>query len=196
MFNNILVYRILQWQPPALAELAERLGAARFVECGATQQESAGWIEPRGEKHAALVESVAGRLILKLRTETKAVPAGVVKTQLEARLEQIEQETGRRPKGKQAKEIKEEIVRELLPRAFPKRGATWVWIDPTAGWIVVDTASVKKSDSIVSRLVELLGGGIALRAAADRGCAVDRDGRVAADARGAGRLLRSTANAS
>ena len=162
MFKNALVYRIAHWEQPPLAELEERLGGARFVECGATQQESAGWVEPRGEKHGPLVESVAGQWILKLCTETKSVPGGAVKQQLEAQLDKIEQDTGRRPKGKAAKELKEEVVRELLPRAFPKRGTTPVWIDLGAGLVVVGAASAKKGDKVTTGLVELLGGGLRL----------------------------------
>jgi recombination associated protein RdgC len=162
MFKNAIVYRIDQWEQPPLAQLEERLGGARFVECGASQPESAGWVEPRGEKHGPLVESVGGQWILKLCTETKAVPGGAVKTQLEARLDKIEQDTGRRPKGKAAKEIKEEIVRELLPRAFPKRGTTPVWIDLEARLVIVGAASAKKADKVTTGLVDLLGGGLRL----------------------------------
>ncbi len=162
MFKNVIVYRIDQWEQPSLADLEERLGTARFVECGASQQESSGWVEPRGEKHGPLVESVGGQWILKLCTETKAVPGGAIKSQLEARLDKVEQETGRRPKGKHAKEIKEEIVLELLPRAFPKRGTTPIWIDLEAKLVIVGAASAKKADKITTTLSELLAGGIRL----------------------------------
>ena len=162
MFKNVIVYRIDQWERPTPAELETRLEAARFVECGASQPESLGWVEPRGEKHGPLIESVAGQWILKLCTETKAVPGGAVKSQLEARLDKIEQDTGRRPKGKAAKELKEEIVQELLPRAFPKRGTTPIWIDLGANLIVVGAGSSKKADRIVTLLTELLAGGIRL----------------------------------
>ena len=163
MFKNALVYRIAQWSPPSLAELEARLQAARFIECGASQMESVGWVEPRGEKHAALAESIGGHWILKLCSETKAVPAGVVKTRLEQRLEKVEADTGRRPRGKQSKELKEEIVHELLPRAFPKRATTPIWIDLRAHCVIVGAASAKKGDAIATRLVELLGGGIVLK---------------------------------
>jgi len=163
MFKNALVYRIAQWQPQALADLSEGLAAQRFVECGATRAESAGWVEPRGERHGALVESIGGQLILKLCTETKAVPAGVVKNLVEERLAAIEAQTGRRPKGKAVREIKEQFVHELMPRAFPKRVQTWIWIDPVAQWLVVDSGSAKRADAIVTRLMEVLGGGVQLR---------------------------------
>jgi len=160
MFKNALVYRIDLWDSPTIADLESRLSGARFVECGASQAESIGFVEPRNVKHGALAEQVAGQLILKICTETKAVPGGIVKDELERRLEAAEAQTGRRPKGKRAKELKEEIVRELLPRAFPKRGHTTVWLCPSAQLMVVGAASPKKADRVVTQLVDLFGGGL------------------------------------
>jgi recombination associated protein RdgC len=162
MFKNALVYRIDLWPSPTLTEVATHLDSARFVPCGTTQKESVGWVEPRGEAHGALVESVAGQWILQLCSETKAVPSGVVKTELDVQLAKIEQDTGRRPKGKAAREIKEEIIHTLLPRAFPKRSTTWVWIDVAQQRVLIAAASAKKADGVVTRLVDLMGGELRL----------------------------------
>ena len=162
MFKNALVFQIDQWEQPTLAQFEERLDQARFVPCGATQPASAGWVPPRGDKHAVLAENVAGQIILKLCTETRAVPGPVVKAELESQLDTIEQQTGRRPKGKSARQVKEEIIHTLLPRAFPKRSDTLVWLDVKAGLVLIDTGSVKKADGVLSRLAELLGGGLKL----------------------------------
>ena len=162
MFKSALIYRITHWDVPAAATIEDRLDAARFAECTPTQLESSGWVEPRGEKHGLLIENVGGQLMLRLCVERKAVPGSVVKLALNQRLDKIEADTGRRPKGKQAKEMKEEIVHALLPRAFPKRSDTLVWIDPKASLLWVNAASLKKADAIVTQLIELLGGGIAL----------------------------------
>jgi recombination associated protein RdgC len=159
MFKNALAYHIDHWDAPPVADIESRLNGARFVECGATQPESIGFVEPRNEKHGALIEQVAGQLILKICAETRAVPGAVVKAELERRLHAVEAETGRRPKGKRAKELKEEVVRELLPRAFPKRGHTTVWLAPSDHLLVVGVSSPKRADRIVSQLVDLLGGG-------------------------------------
>ncbi len=162
MFKNALVFHIDQWDRPTLAQFEQHLDAARFVAGGATQAESVGWVAPRGRKHAVLAESVGGQIILKLCTETRAVPGAVVKTELESRLDRVEADTGRRPKGKAARQIKEEIVHTLMPRAFPKRSTTLVWLDPKAGLVLIDAASMKKADAVITRLVELMGGGMKL----------------------------------
>lgn len=51
MFKNALLYRIESWDAPASAAIEERMASQRFIECGASQSESAGWVEPRGRKH-------------------------------------------------------------------------------------------------------------------------------------------------
>ncbi len=158
MFKNAIVYRIDQWEPPTQADIERRLEAGRFAECAPSQPEAAGWFEPRGEKHGALLESVGGQLILQLCTERKPVPSGVVKQQLEARLDRLEAETGRRPKGKAKKELKEQVVHELLPRAFPKRASTLVWLDLQARLVLIGATAGKQTDAVVTRLVDLFGG--------------------------------------
>ena len=162
MFKNALIYRIDHWSQPTLTEIESRLAGAPFIECGATQPESAGWVAPRGDKHGTLAESVGGQLVFKLCTETKAVPGGVVKQQVNAELDKIEQDTGRRPKGKRMKEVKDAVVHALLPRAFPKRSETLVWIDPKAQLVWVGAGSTKRADAVVTRLIELLGGDLKL----------------------------------
>lgn len=163
MFKSILVYRIAQWDASSLDTLDERLATARFIGCGATQLESAGWVQPRGDKHTTFLESIGGQLILRLAVERKAVPGSAVKSRLEERLDQVERETGRRPKGKQAKEMKDEVIQELLPRAFPKSSANLVWIDPTAGLVIVAAGSAKGADRVLTALIEAIGGGFQVR---------------------------------
>ncbi|MBS0434543.1 MAG: recombination-associated protein RdgC [Proteobacteria bacterium] len=159
MFKNALVYRIDQWEPPTQADIERRLEAARFAECAPSQPEAAGWVEPRGGKRGgALLESVGGQLILQLCTENKPVPSGVIKQRLEAQLDKIEADTGRRPRGKAKRELKEQIVHELLPRAFPKRSSTLVWIDLEARLALIGATAGKKTDAVVTRLVDLFGG--------------------------------------
>lgn len=164
MFKNALIFCIEHWQRPSLAQFEEKLAAGRFVECGPTQPEAMGWVEPRGQANGLLAENIGGQIILKLGTERKAVPSSVVKTHVEQQLAHIEAQTGRRPKGKAVREMKEQIVHTLLPRAFPKRSDTLVWINADANQVLVAASSMKKADAVITRLVELLGGDLKLTA--------------------------------
>lgn len=157
MFKSATTFRIDPgFSLPAIDVLEEALQAARFLPCGATQADSSGWVPPR-RKSVALAEIVGGQLILKLCTERRALPASAVKAALEERIEQYKQETGNERVGsKLKKEMKEQVVFELLPRAFTKRANTLLWLDPANHLLVVDTASSGGADRIVTALVEVL----------------------------------------
>lgn len=157
MFKSATTFRIdPEFSLPAIDVLEEALQAARFLPCGATQADASGWVPPR-RKSAALAEIVGGQLILKLCTERRALPASAVKAALEERIEQYKQETGNERVGsKLKKEMKEQVVFELLPRAFTKRANTLLWLDPANHLLVVDTASSGGADRIVTALVEVL----------------------------------------
>lgn len=158
MFKNLTVYRMgPDWSATA-AQIEAELDKERFVECGATQQKSAGWVEPRGEAHAALVEAVDGHLLLKLMTEQRIVPGSVVKRRTDEIAEQIEKTTGRKPGKKQTKELKEQALLELLPMAFTKQSVTRVWIAPKERLLMLDSGSQAKADEVVTMLIKALDG--------------------------------------
>lgn len=158
MFKNLIVYRIgADWRAE-LSALEAKLASMRFVPCGPTQQKSAGWIEPRGQAHGPLVESVGGQWVLRLMSEQRVVPGSVVKRRAEDIADQIEQQTGRRPGKKQAKELKEQALQELLPMAFTKAATTWVWLAPKERLLVLDCGSQARADEIVTLLVKAMDG--------------------------------------
>lgn len=158
MFKNVIMYRISpDWS--ANAEAVEAcLQANHFVECGATQEKSMGWVEPRGEINGPLLEAVAGQWILKLMTESRALPSSVVNRKAQERVAQIEAATGRKPGKKETRDLKDDIRLELLPMAFTKQSHTLVWIDREAQLLVIDAGSQARADDLVTLLVQSLPG--------------------------------------
>ncbi len=154
----MIVYRVGPDWSASVAQIEASLDGARFVECGATQEKSIGWCEPRGEAHGPLVESVGGQLIFKLMIETRALPGSVVTRKAKERVAQIEASTGRKPGKKEIRDLKDDIKLELLPQAFTKQASTGVWIDPEARWLVIDASSQTRADEVVTMLVKSLNG--------------------------------------
>lgn len=154
MFKNLIVYRIGPGWAANSAELEAGLEKMVFVECGATQAVSAGWAPPRGVAHAPLLESVGGQWLMKLVVEQRVVPSAVVKRRVDERAAQIEQATGRKPGKKQQKELKEEVLLDLLPQAFTKQGAIRVWLNPKDRLLLIDASSPAKADDVVTQLVK------------------------------------------
>lgn len=158
MFKNVIMYRIApDWQITP-QQLEERLQSGRFVECGATQEKSVGWIEPRGQANGALLESVAEQWILKLMVETRALPGSVVSRKVQERLAQIEASTGRKPGKKEARDLKDDIRLELLPMAFTKQSTVLIWVDRAARLLVVDAPAQARADEVTALLVQTLPG--------------------------------------
>ncbi len=158
MFKSASFFRIADdFVVPSLEALEDALQAARFLPCGATQAESSGWVAPRGNKSTALVENINRQLIVRLCTERRPVPASAIKAAVEERIEKYKQETGRERVGaKIKKEFKEEVLVDLMPRAFTKQSSVTLWLDPVNKFIVVDSGSLTGADKVVSFLVEAL----------------------------------------
>ena len=158
MFKNLTVYRIGPGWAAHRAALEAGLEKTIFVPCGATQPVSAGWSPPRGVAHGPLVEAAGAQWLLKLTIEQRMLPSAVVRRRVEERAMQIEQASGRKPGKKQTKELKEEIVLELLPQAFTKQAAIKVWLNPKQRLLMVDASSPAKADEVVTQLVKALDG--------------------------------------
>jgi recombination associated protein RdgC len=155
MFKVLSLFNFQTAAPMVHGLAEEHLQEHSFVPCGPTQASSIGWVPPRGDSFGALVESIDNQWILKLQIETKKVPSDVVERKLQERKAAIEEQTGRKPGKKESKELKEEIVLELLPSAFPTRSAVLVWIDVMAKTIAVG-ATGSKADLAITSLVRAM----------------------------------------
>jgi len=49
------------------------------------------------------------------------------------------------------------VLTDLLPRAFTRSSHLYAYIDPHDGWVVVDSATAKKAEELLSTLRETLG---------------------------------------
>ena len=158
MFKNVMVYRMVSPWTMTQAQLEEALQAARFVPCGASQEKSVGWLEPRGEEHGALVEVVGGHWLLRQRVEVKSVPGSVVKRKVEEQVRHIETTTGRKPGRKEIRELREDTRNALLPVAFTKQADLHVWVNPRAQLLVLDTGTQARADEITTALIKAIDG--------------------------------------
>jgi recombination associated protein RdgC len=158
MFKSACFFRIADdFVLPDLPALERVLQKGRFVPCGPTQPESAGWVPPRGNKGKLLAELVGGHLVLKLCTEKRAVPSSAISAAVDERIEKYKAQTGNeRVPAKMKKEFKEEVLLDLLPRAFSKRSTMLLWLDAKNRMLVVDAGSLSAADRIVSSLLAAL----------------------------------------
>lgn len=158
MFRNLLIYKLPAGWQASLAELEAALAAVPFAECGSTQPVSMGWVSPRGVAHGAVVESVAGQFHAALQIEKKILPGSVVKRRLDELAAQVTKDSGRKPGKKHQRELKDQAMLELLPRAFTKRGQVRVWLAFEPGLLMIDAASPAVASEVITQLVQAFTG--------------------------------------
>lgn len=158
MFKNITVFRVASGLTTSVDALDDALQAEQFAPTTMYDEKRTGWVPPRGHAHGPLVESVNGQWMLRFMVETRQVPASVINRRVNDMAAQIEATTGRKPGKKEKRDLKEEAAAALLPQAFPRQTATWVWLDPTTKRLVLDTSSATQADDIITALVKALDG--------------------------------------
>lgn len=120
-----------------------------------------GWMAPCGTEGGELVRtlSAGGRhhtLISALRQE-RMLPAHVVNGAVKRRVAELEKVRGTKIGRAEKQGIKEDVVGELLPKAFIKEQRIDAWIDHGASRIVVNATSRKPAEELLDLLRESLG---------------------------------------
>lgn len=151
-FKNLQIFRLAAPLPYSAEQLAEKLARISFAGCSSAEMQSQGWDAPRGD--GPLVHALNQQWLLALATEKKLLPSSVINQVAKAKAAQIEEEQGFAPGRKRMKEIKEQVVDELLPRAFGIKRQTRVWIDNDNRWLVVDASSPARADDVVKLLLK------------------------------------------
>jgi recombination associated protein RdgC len=154
-FRNLTLFRF----PTSLdfAELETRLAECALKPVGALELSSRGFISPFGRDGEALSHRIADAIWLSVGTEDKLLPGAVVNDLLSRKLEEIERKEGRKPGGRARKRLKEDLVHELLPRAFVRPGRTDALLDLGHGLCIVDSSSRKSAENVVSEIRHALG---------------------------------------
>lgn len=156
-FKNLLVFRFTRPFELDIEQLESKLADFPFVPCGSQDVSKVGWVKPLGKSGHALTHGVADNILICYKKEDRVLPASVIKEMLQEKVDAIESEQGRSLKKKEKDALKEDIVHQLLPRAFPRSSQTFAWICPSQDLLVVDASSAKKADDITALLRKCIG---------------------------------------
>jgi len=156
-FKNLCLYKLETEFPFDAENLDQRLAREVFRPCGTMDPESAGWISPLGDAHPSLVHAANGYLMVCLKEENKIMPATVIKEALAERIGQVEDQEMRKVRKKEKDRLKDEIIIDMLPRAFTRSRRNYAYVDPHAGWLVVDAPTWRRAEELTERLRDVLG---------------------------------------
>lgn len=156
-FKNLQIFRLLTPFELTPEALHEQLLARAAKSCGSLEPASFGWQAPLGRGSELLTHAANGCIMICARREERLLPASVVRELLDEKVASIEEAEARKVRRKEREEIKDELIFDLLPRAFVKSSQHYAYIDTEANWLVVDASSAKRAEELVSLLRETLG---------------------------------------
>lgn len=156
-FRNLSWFRYPCSARNALQSLEERLAEHPLKPVGPLAVSSRGFVAPCGGEAATRVHRIGECAWIMLGREDRLLPATVVNDALAKKLAEIEASQGRKPGGKARKQIKEDLIHEMLPRAFVKSSRIAASLDARQGTLVIDAASKKSAESVLSELRHALG---------------------------------------
>lgn len=155
-FKNIFVFAFTRPFTTTNEELIDALQEHTFTPCASTEFRHFGWTNSLGEGSAITTES-NGNILFCARSEEKILPAPVIKDAVDLRIEEFEIVEGRAPSKKEREQIKEDVVFQLLPRAFSRVVDTHAYINTEENIIVVNTPSRGKAEDVLALLRKTLG---------------------------------------
>lgn len=155
MIKNAVLFTVGVWQDPLSVEaIAEVLEANACPPCPPHEQEVYGFSEPvKGAGFAVDVGN--GFIALQIQKTERLLPAKVIREEVTKRAEKIEIETGFKPSRKQRAAIKEDVVHDLLPRAFCLSSHTLIVLDTKEHRIIVGTSSLSVAEDSIAMLRQL-----------------------------------------
>ena len=156
-FRNLTFFRFPATLAKTLTDLDERLEECRLKPVGPSELMSRGFIPPFGRDAEAMSHRVGDGIWITLGGEDRLLPSAVVNDQLGRKLAEIEEKEGRRLGGRARKRLKEDLVMELLPRAFVRPVRCSASLDLEHAVIAVDASSKKTAENLVSELRHALG---------------------------------------
>jgi len=156
-FKNLYFFaftRPFEWSEQ---DIEKQLSEHMFTPCASTEQSHFGWVNALGKHGSTVVHGVNNNFLLCARKEEKILPAPVIKDQLEEKIALHEQEHSRSATKKEKEQFKEDIIFELLPRAFSRVTDTHAYINPDHNIIVINSSSRGKAEDFLALLRKALG---------------------------------------
>ncbi|MFV3288065.1 recombination-associated protein RdgC [Pseudomonas sp. NY11955] len=157
-FKNLLTYRLTQEVPFEPEALEAALASKPARPCASQELTTYGFVAPFGKGEDAPLVHVSGEyLLIAARKEERILPSSVVNDAVKEKVEEIETEQMRKVYKKERDQIKDEIIQAFLPRAFIRRSMIFAAIAPRLGVILVNSASAKRAEDLLSTLREVMG---------------------------------------
>ena len=156
-FKNLYFFAFTRPFKLSEQDLEKHLSEHLFTPCGSTEMSHFGWVNALGKQGSSPIHCANGDFLICARKEEKILPAPVIKDMIEEKINLLELEQGRGATKKEKEQFKEDIIFELLPRAFSRISDTHAYISPEHNIIVVNSSSRGKAEDLLALLRKVIG---------------------------------------
>jgi recombination associated protein RdgC len=156
-FKNIIFYRFTKPFTLSSDELEIALENTAFSPCGPQEASRLGWSAPLGRQGTQKVHVTGDSWMICLKKQERVLPATVIKEVVDERVTDIEDQQMRKVRKKEKDEIKEQVIQELLPKAFTRTKTQYAYLSPKQGFLIVNVGSPKAADELTSFLRKTIG---------------------------------------
>ena len=150
MLKNHTLYRLSERWPAKADTLEKKLAAQPLHPCASLQMESHGWTAPRSE--GEFLHHQNHHWLIALGAEQKILPASVVRQAAEERAAKLAKKQAHPVGRKQMRDLKDQVLTELMPRALARRRITHGWIDRDHGVLAIDAAADPRAELFTESL--------------------------------------------
>jgi recombination associated protein RdgC len=152
MFRNVRYYQFGGDWPESETVLSTTLEAASFQPCGPLTERSSGWIAIDPDSSDSLARRVAGLDLLRLRSQSRVLPAAAINEELEMRIAEFRERMQEPPTAREKRRLKAETHDQLLPKAMVKSDKVWGYVDAQQKVIGIDTAQDAAAERFLMHL--------------------------------------------
>lgn len=159
MFRSAMFYRLTCNEMPAdlrgTAALNNQLYKRKAREPGTQELTTVGFVSPFGADGMYFERSGNGAIYITIEKAERLLPGTAIRQAVAKKVAEIERAEQRKVYAKEKSRIREEIVHARLPHTFIQKTRISALIDWP--YIIVDAASPKKAELLLSLLREALG---------------------------------------
>ena len=157
-FKNAIIYQLNNDNLLDKQTIENAVKSASFSPCGNLDSTKMGWVSPYSDNNQDdFIIDMQGHLLLRIKKETKILPAPVIKQALNDKIDKQERVLSRKLSKNEKATLKDEVMIDLMPRAFSKYNYYWLWVDTQNKRIIVDCSSFKLAEDILAILRKELG---------------------------------------
>lgn len=155
LFSNLLVYRLTGANPLLSLDANELLAGHPARTPGNQELQTIGFTKPAFEEDCYLERVNTACRVFAVGISERMLPAKIVRAAVTRKVRDIEETQQRKVYAREKQQLKDEVIQEMLPRAFiDTRVIYGMALGP---YLIIDTSSVKRAESILCLLRETVG---------------------------------------